>query len=80
MDGMEWKRTKYNWFTRKFLLKAEALAARNSNLLIADSIPVQEHLMNKFGKPAVFIPYGAEVFQSPARHVIEKFNVGAGKY
>ncbi|MEI9943367.1 MAG: DUF1972 domain-containing protein [Chitinophagaceae bacterium] len=37
MDGMEWKRSKYNTITRRFLKLAESLAAKNAQVMIADS-------------------------------------------
>ncbi len=62
IDGMEWKRSKYNKPTRRFLKWAEALAAKNAQVLIADSPKMQEHFSNTYGKKPVYIPYGAEVF------------------
>src|SRR5436190_17197589 len=37
MDGLEWKRSKYNRVTQRFLKWAESLAANNADILIADS-------------------------------------------
>jgi hypothetical protein len=62
MDGLEWNRTKYNWLTRRFLKKAESMAAKNAQILIADSPGIQEHILTTYKKESVFIPYGAEVF------------------
>lgn len=62
VDGMEWKRSKYNKATRKFLKLAASLAAKNAQVLIADSPRMQEHFFSTYGKKPVYIPYGAEVF------------------
>jgi glycosyltransferase involved in cell wall biosynthesis len=62
VDGMEWKRSKYNKLTRQFLKLAESLAAKNADLLIADSQQMQEHFFNAHGRNPFYIPYGAEVF------------------
>jgi len=64
MDGLEWKRSKYGPMTRKFLKRAEGWAARRGDLLIADSLGIQEHLLKEYQRPSVFIPYGAEIPQT----------------
>jgi glycosyltransferase involved in cell wall biosynthesis len=61
MDGLEWKRSKYGPLTRKFLARAEGWAARRGDILIADSIGIQDYLEKKYNRPSIFIPYGAEI-------------------
>ncbi len=61
MDGLEWKRSKYNWVTRKFLRFAEKLAAKHADYLVADSPGIQSYLLKTYGKNSVYIPYGAEI-------------------
>lgn len=73
MDGMEWKRSKYNKMTQRFLRWAESLAAKNAQVLVADSPRIKEYLKETYNKDAVFIPYGAELFTAvdadvPAQH------------
>ena len=65
MDGLEWKRTKYNKIVKKFLKKAELLAANHADVLVADSPEIQKYLFEKYGKSSVYIPYGATVFETP---------------
>ncbi len=61
MDGMEWRRAKYPPAVRAFLKKAEAWAARRSDLLIADHPAILEYLAGTYTTPAVYISYGAAV-------------------
>ena len=61
MDGLEWKRSKYGALTRKFLERAEAWAARHADVMVADSIAIQDYLFKKYGREAIYIPYGAEI-------------------
>ena len=61
MDGLEWKRQKYSWITRRFLMLAERWAALHSDHLIADSPVIQHYLSEKFRKTSRYIPYGAEI-------------------
>ena len=65
MDGLEWKRTKYSMPVRYFLKNAEKWAARYSDLLIADSIGIQDYLQRSYQKSSRFIPYGAVLFDKP---------------
>ena len=80
MDGMEWKRSKYNKVTQRFLKWAESLAARKAQLLIADSPHMQDYLLSAYGKRAEFIAYGAEVFTDSDLRVFRKFNLTANGY
>lgn len=80
MDGLEWKRTKYNWLTRKFLKKAEAWAATKAQVLVADSPAMQEHILQEYGRQAVFIPYSATPFTTGDPGALEPYNVLPGQY
>ncbi len=61
MDGLEWKRQKYNWIVRRFLKYAERLAVKNSDVLIADNKEIKKHLQNSYGVSSTYISYGADV-------------------
>ncbi|MFM8514020.1 MAG: DUF1972 domain-containing protein [Bacteroidota bacterium] len=61
MDGLEWKRSKYGPWVRRFLRWSEARAARHSQALIADSLAIQSYLHETHGKPSTYIPYSAVV-------------------
>ena len=80
IDGMEWKRSKYNKPTRRFLKWAEALAAKNAQVLIADSLMIQEHFLNTYGKKPVYIPYGAEVFKKTDSSVPAAYSLEPHRY
>lgn len=80
MDGMEWKRSKYNAVTRLFLKKAEQWAVEHAQVLVADSTRIQDHIVRRYGKQAVYIPYGEEVFHTPDPSVTRSFGAEPGKY
>lgn len=80
MDGLEWKRTKYNKPVQKFLLKAEKWAVNSSDHLIADSIGIQKYLENKYDVKANYISYGAEIFNDPDQSVIENYKLEPYEY
>jgi glycosyltransferase involved in cell wall biosynthesis len=80
MDGLEWQRSKYNLPTQKFLKWAESLAARNAEVLVADSLHMQEYLASSYKKQAAYIPYGAEVFQETDLSVFRKYKLTPNQY
>jgi len=80
MDGLEWKRTKYNWITRKFLRRAEALAAKHAHTMIADSVAMKEYLFNTFQKEAVYISYAATIFTGGDQTIPVKYGVSQFEY
>ena len=48
MDGLEWKRSKYSKPVQQFLKRAEGLAVKFSDHLIADSKGIREYLKEKY--------------------------------
>jgi glycosyltransferase involved in cell wall biosynthesis len=80
MDGLEWRRSKYNKFTQRFLKWAESLAARNAHTMIADSPDMQKYLLNTYGKKPIYIPYGADVFSNPEVSVLKKYDLQPNQY
>jgi glycosyltransferase involved in cell wall biosynthesis len=80
MDGLEWKRAKYNKLTQKFLHWAEGLAARHGDILIADSIGIKDHIQTKYQKEVVYIPYGADIPESFSDSYLANFNLQANQY
>jgi hypothetical protein len=80
MDGLEWKRTKYNSWVKKFLLYAEYLGANGSHFLIADSIGIQKYLYQRYKKVSEYIPYGAHLFENPDPNVLKAYKVEPKQY
>jgi hypothetical protein len=80
MDGHEWKRSKYSPTVKKFLRFAEKLAVHNSSHLIADSSTIRTYLKNQYNKPSTFIPYGANIFNSPDWQILERYGLEPYNY
>lgn len=80
MDGLEWKRSKYNQPTRRFLKWAESLAAQNAHTMIADSLVMQKYILATYLKKPVYIPYGAEIFSTPDASVLNKYDLKPHEY
>ncbi len=80
MDGLEWKRSKYNWAVKRFLKLSEAWAAKAAHQLVADSKAIQSYLDHTYGPGSVFIPYGADIPDNPNPELLSKYSVEPGKY
>lgn len=80
MDGLEWKRSKYNFFTKKFLKWSETLAAKHADILISDSPGIQQHILNSYKKTSVYIPYGAEIFSDGNKNILDEYRLLPGRY
>ena len=80
MDGLEWRRTKYNLLTRSFLKWAESLAAKKADILVADSLAIQQYILDKYKKLSNFIPYGAVIFSTPDAGVLSKYLLKPSEY
>ncbi|HMH20945.1 MAG TPA: DUF1972 domain-containing protein [Puia sp.] len=80
MDGLEWKRSKYSRPVRKFLRLAESWAVKHGDILISDSIGIQDYILKKYGKPSVYIPYGADIPAGFRASVLEQWELEPGGY
>ncbi len=60
IDGLEWKRGKWNWYAKSFLKLSEEIAVRNSDVVITDNRVIQEYVKSEYNLDSVFIPYGAD--------------------
>lgn len=60
IDGLEWKREKWNPLIRKFLKFSERLAVKYSHSVIADNQAITEYVNSEYNKPAITIAYGGD--------------------
>lgn len=80
MDGLEWKRDKWNAFVKKLARWFEALGARYSDALVSDNGEIRNYLLKEYGKDSTFIAYGAEVFDSPDPNVPAHYELKPREY
>lgn len=82
MDGLEWKRSKYNKGVQYFLRHAERWGALYSDHLIADSLAIKDYLSKRYGKDSCFISYGAAVYepQPGDETILQTRGYASGKY
>jgi glycosyltransferase involved in cell wall biosynthesis len=75
MDGLEWKRSKYSGKVQTFLKKAEAWAANHGDGLIADSVGIQQYLVEKYGLTSTYIAYGANLYEQPQPAILSDYEL-----
>jgi glycosyltransferase involved in cell wall biosynthesis len=61
VDGLEWKRKKWNKLARTWYLISERLATFCPSVVVTDAHKIGEYYLERYRKASEFIPYGAEV-------------------
>ncbi len=81
MDGLEWKRSKWNRILRKFIRFCEERAVSLSDFLIADNPAIEEYYKETYGVAYIrYIPYGAELFHSPDTKYLDEYGLEPYRY
>jgi archaeosine-15-forming tRNA-guanine transglycosylase len=60
IDGIEWKRNKWNRFARFILHISEKIAVKFSDIVIGDNQGILDYISKEYGRNAVLIEYGAD--------------------
>lgn len=60
IDGLEWKRAKWNRATKWFLKLSEMFAVKFSNTVIADNKIIKDYVMKEYGRHSMLIEYGGD--------------------
>lgn len=61
VDGIEWKRDKYNVIEKVILYISEFFAVNFADIIIADSIEIKKYIKSAHGKNAIYISYGVDI-------------------
>ena len=80
MDGLEYKRTKFNKWTRKFLFWEEKKAVQHSAFLIADNLGIRDYYKEKYGKESEYLAYGADIYSDYDAKYLTEYNLVPNKY
>lgn len=60
IDGLEWKRDKWNIIVKRYLKFSESIAVRFADSIIADNKAIQDYVRKEYCKEAILIEYGAD--------------------
>ena len=63
IDGLEWKREKWNKFAKWFLKLSELLAVKMADVIVTDNRVIQDYVKAKYAKNSRLIAYGADHVQ-----------------
>lgn len=80
MDGLEYKRTKFNPLVQKFVFWEERTAVKHSHYLVADNMGIQDYYKEKYGKPSKFLAYGADIHDDYDVSLLKEFGLEADNY
>lgn len=80
VDGLEWKRKKWNKLGQWFYKVSEYIATISPNVVVTDAKEIQKYYLEKFKKPSIYIPYGSTVERVQTQNVLKKFGVEPRKY
>ena len=81
IDGLEWKRDKWNWLAKKFLKFSEKIAVNFSDVVVADNLHIQNYVKVAYGKESTLIAYGGDhVKKSAVFSIGEKYNIKKEQY
>lgn len=80
MDGLEYKRTKFNKWVQKFVFWEEQMAVKHSHYLIADNMGIHDYYKEKYGKESKFLAYGADIHDNYNEEFLKEFSLEANNY
>lgn len=73
IDGLEWKRNKWNAFAKKFLKFSESIGVKFGHKIIADNHVISSYILNEYKKDSYLIEYGAD-------HIIQNLSTTKNGY
>lgn len=80
MDGLEYKRTKFNKWVQKFIFWEEKMTVKHSHYLIADNMGIHDYYKEKYGKESKFLAYGADIHDNYNEEFLKVFELEADNY
>jgi glycosyltransferase involved in cell wall biosynthesis len=80
VDGLEWKRKKWNRLGKWFYQFSERVACRVADALVSDARAIQAYYMERYRKNSEFIPYGAPTEKSMTGEALRRFGLEKQRY
>lgn len=80
VDGVEWQRSKWGPWAKRYYRAAERIGVRTADVLIADARGIQDYYRAEYGAEAVYIPYGARVLTPQVPDGLEGVGLQPGAY
>ena len=80
MEGLEYKRTKFNPIVRKFVFWEEKMAVKHSHFLIADNMGIHDYYKEKYGRESKFLAYGANIYEDYDASLLKEWGLAPDEY
>jgi glycosyltransferase involved in cell wall biosynthesis len=80
VDGLDWKRAKWNRFAKGYIQLAERLSRWLPTCVVTDSRVVQQFYRDTYRMETVFIPYGSDVAPKEPGPVLERLGLEPRRY
>jgi glycosyltransferase involved in cell wall biosynthesis len=80
VDGLERNRKKWNRLAKAWYRISEKLATFFPTTVVTDAQSIQDYYLQSYGKPTVFIPYGAETGKVAGRGALDRLGLEPGRY
>lgn len=85
IDGMEYKRNKWNKFVKKILKMSEAMAVKYADVIITDNKAIRDYVAMEYGKESKLIAYGGDhvvrsIPEGFAEETLRKYNLKKNDY
>lgn len=80
VDGLEWQRSKWGTWGRRYYRGAESLSVRWADALIADAQGIADYYTEEFGATTELITYGAPILTSPAHDKLDAAGLTPRRY
>ena len=80
LDGLEWKRSKWNNLVQKITKALEKYGVKHSDYLIADNVGIQKYILDEYNINSEFIPYGAVDTVTPNPSCLKEYGLVPDNY
>jgi glycosyltransferase involved in cell wall biosynthesis len=80
VDGLEWKRKKWNIIGKIYFKFCEILSCIFADTIVSDSKEIKKYYKRKYGKETIYIPYGSYFYESKKPEILEKYGVKKKEY
>ena len=80
LDGLEWKRSKWNNLIQKVTKTIEKFGVKHSDYLIADNVGIQKYILDEYNRDSEFIAYGAFDSATPSTNCLKEYGLFPDNY
>ena len=80
MDGIEWKRSKWNSAVKSLIKGLEKIAVKKSHYLISDNEGIQKYYKDEHNVDSFYISYGADIVDSFNDDYLKEFTLNKFQY